>query len=175
MRSTREGRRLLGTPTIFEMAKARVPEASSLGEEWVGHTAEILKSAGHRASEPRTAVIEVLSRQGCACSAQEIADALRSERRPVGTATIYRALELLADLGVVQRLDVGEGSARYEPADPSGQHHHHLVCDRCGRLSPFEDPRLERAIERLAVRLDYRVGAHEVILRGACPQCVAAA
>ena len=77
---------------------------------------------------------------------------------------------------LVQRLDVGDGSARYEPALPGGEHHHHhLICDRCGRVTPFEDPKLERAIDDLGRRLDYSVGDHDVILRGKCPQCTAAA
>jgi Fur family ferric uptake transcriptional regulator len=66
---------------------------------------------------------------------------------------------------------VGEAVARYEPVHPGGEHHHHLVCDRCGTTKAFEDPELERAIERLAGRVDYSVGEHDVTLRGTCPAC----
>jgi Fur family ferric uptake transcriptional regulator len=117
------------------------------------------------------AVVELLGRQECVLSAREIADKLQAEGREVGLATVYRALERLEVLGLVQRLDVREGSARYEPSDPQGEHHHHLVCEWCGRVSPFEDPGLERAIARLARRVPYRVGTHDVVLRGACPSC----
>ena len=72
---------------------------------------------------------------------------------------------------LVQRCDVGEGIARYEPALPSGEHHHHLVCVRCGAVTPFEDPELELAIERVAGRVDHAVDAHDVTLRGECPAC----
>ncbi len=109
-------------------------------------------------------------------SAREIADELRDGGREVGVATVYRTLELLEGMRLVQRLDVGDGSARYEPALPGGEHHHHhLICDRCGRVTPFEDRKLERAIDDLGRRLDYSVGDHDVILRGKCPQCTAAA
>ena len=58
---------------------------------------------------------------------------------------------------------------------PGGEHHHHhLICDRCGLVTPFEDPKLELAIDELGERLDYVVGDHDVILRGQCPRCVAA-
>lgn len=134
-----------------------------------------MKRAGHRSSAPRSAVVEVLGRQRCVLSAREIADELREDGRDVGIATVYRALELLDELDLVQRLNVGEGTVRYEPADPSGDHHHHLVCDSCGRVSSFEDRGLERAIARLAGRLDYQVGAHDVVLRGDCPACSRAA
>lgn len=131
-----------------------------------------LRQAGHRSSVPRSAVVELIGKQDCVLTAHEIADELRRRGREVGTATVYRTLELLEELKLVQRLDVGGTSARYEPALPGGEHHHHhLVCDRCGRVTPFEDPRLERAIESLASRLDYRVGDHDVILKGKCPAC----
>lgn len=98
------------------------------------------------------------------------------------TATLARAgfrrggarsavVELLEELGLVTRLEVGQGVARYEPAHPSGDHHHHLVCERCGAIAPFEDRALERAITRLAGRLAFDVDDHEVVLRGACRAC----
>jgi Fur family transcriptional regulator, ferric uptake regulator len=141
--------------------------------DWVEHTERTLREAGHRSSAPRMAVVELLGRQACVLTAREISDALRAEGRDVGIATVYRALELLDELGLVQRLAVGEGPALYEPADPSGDHHHHLVCDRCGQVSAFADEQLERAIEDVARRLEHRVGGHEVVLRGACATCVA--
>ena len=140
---------------------------------WVEHTRRVLADAGHPSTGPRGAIVEVLGRQDCVLTAREIVDALRAEGREVGIATVYRALERLARLGLVQRLDVGEGFARYEPADPGGEHHHHLVCDSCGQVSPFEDEQLERAIGRVAGRLDYTVAAHDVVLRGRCPACAA--
>jgi Fur family ferric uptake transcriptional regulator len=78
---------------------------------------------------------------------------------------------LLGDEGLLQRVDFGRGVARYEPANPGGEHHHHVVCDGCGKITAFEDDRLERAIEGLAGRLRHRVTAHEVVIRGACPAC----
>jgi Fur family ferric uptake transcriptional regulator len=80
-------------------------------------------------------------------------------------------LELLVEHGLVERVDVGDGQARFEPADPSGDHHHHLVCDRCGRLVAFDDPGLERAIDSLSERLGVRIESHDVLLRGACARC----
>jgi Fur family ferric uptake transcriptional regulator len=138
---------------------------------WAEHAEERIRAAGYRASSARSRVLRLLGDQECVLTAREIADRVRDEGDDIGVATVYRALELLETLELVQRLDVGEGTARYEPAHPSGEHHHHLVCDRCGRVSAFEDPQLERAIARVARRLDYDVGGHDVILRGECPRC----
>jgi Fur family ferric uptake transcriptional regulator len=146
--------------------------ASPPADAWIEHAEAELRLAGMRASAPRRAVLELIGRQECVLSAHEIAEGLRSEGRRVGVATVYRTLDLLNELKLVQRLDLGGGSARYEPAMPGGaHHHHHLVCERCGRVTPFEDAGLERAIERLSKRLEHRVGEHDVVLRGICPRC----
>ena len=73
-------------------------------------------------------------------------------------------------MSLVRRMDLAE-AAYYEPAHPGGEHHHHVVCDRCGKVSQFEDEALETAIDRLARRLKYTVAEHDVVLRGACPDC----
>ena len=143
-------------------------------DSWVEHAAEALRRAGHRSSAPRMAVVETLGRHDCVLTAREIADRLRSEGRDIGVATVYRALELLEGLGLLHRLETGEGPTRYEPAHPTGEHHHHLVCERCGRVSPFEDQGVERSLGKLARRLDFRVEGHDVVLRGKCVTCVAA-
>jgi Fur family ferric uptake transcriptional regulator len=144
---------------------------ASEAPDWVEHTTETLRRAGHRSSAPRMAVVETIGRHDCVLTAREISERLRGEGRDVGVATVYRALELLEGLGLLHRLETGEGTARFEPAHPGGEHHHHLVCARCGRVTAFEDQALERSIDRLAARLDFRVEGHDVLLRGTCEDC----
>jgi Fur family transcriptional regulator, ferric uptake regulator len=152
-------------------ARADVAPATDWGE----HARAVIGRAGHHRGAARDRVIELLAAQRCALSAIEIEDALRRGRRgqrPVGRASIYRVLELLHTHDLVNRLDLGDGIARYEPTDPAGQHHHHhLVCDQCGKLVAFDDPALERSIEQLSDRLGFRTTDHEVTLRGDCPDC----
>jgi Fur family ferric uptake transcriptional regulator len=130
-----------------------------------------LRSAGHRKGQARLAVIDLLSTQRCALTAPEIAGELRSRGHGVGLATVYRTLELLADMKLVARLDVGQGIARYEPLLPGGDHHHHLVCDHCGRVIPFDDDELEETIDRLTRKVRFQVAEHDVVLHGACRSC----
>jgi Fur family transcriptional regulator, ferric uptake regulator len=139
--------------------------------DWIGHARTTLERDGYRLSGPRSAVVETLDDLGCSVTAKEIADRLRDQGQDVGVASIYRTLDLLDRLRLTRRVDAAEGVARYEPLDPSGEHHHHLVCDNCGEVAAFADPQLERAIERLADRVDYAVEAHDVTLRGECPSC----
>jgi Fur family transcriptional regulator, ferric uptake regulator len=138
---------------------------------WARDAHESLEAAGFRRGGARAAVVELLGRQDCCLSAQEIFDRLRKARRPVGIASVYRALEALTELRLVKRVDAGDGVARYERATPDGDHHHHLVCRDCGKVEAFSDSRLERAIDRVAGGLGDSVEEHEVVLVGACADC----
>jgi Fur family ferric uptake transcriptional regulator len=138
---------------------------------WTSHALETLKAAGYRRGGARRAVVELLGRQNCCMSAQEIFDRLRRARRSVGIASVYRTLETLADLRLVKRVDAGDGIARYEASRPDGDHHHHLVCRDCGKVEAFSDARLERVIDKVAGALGYAVEEHEVVLTGACADC----
>ena len=137
---------------------------------WLEHANAQLTAAGHRRGGAREAVIELLDAQECALTALEIEDALRAGRR-VGRASVYRVLDELVSLGLVDRVEVGQGVARYEPARGEAHHHHHLVCDGCGRLEPFQDDALEQAIRRLAERVAFDVSDHDVTLHGCCERC----
>jgi Fur family ferric uptake transcriptional regulator len=139
--------------------------------DWVGYAQRELEREGYRLSTPRAAVVETLADLGCSVTAKEIADRLHDRGQDVGVASIYRTLELLDKLRLTRRVDAAEGVARYEPLDPSGEHHHHIVCDTCGEVAAFEDSDLERAIERLANQVDYSIDGHDVTLRGECPAC----
>ncbi len=98
---------------------------------------------------------------------------MRERGREVGIASVYRALDTLAGLGLIQRLELGDGTARYEAVAPSGEHHHHLVCVDCGLVEPFDDDGLEQAISALSKRASFAVREHEVVLRGRCAACTA--
>jgi Fur family ferric uptake transcriptional regulator len=99
---------------------------------------------------------------------------LRAEGGTVGIASVYRVLETLAAKGLVHRVDLGGNVARFEPAQPDGEHHHHLVCDDCGRVETFVDPALEQRLTRVAGDRGYALGGHEVVVHGACGDCRAA-
>ena len=140
-------------------------------DAWAAAALASLQAAGYRTGGARQAVVSLLARHECCLSAQEIFVRLRAGERPVGIASVYRVLEQLTALRLVQRVDVGDSVARYERAQPAGDHHHHAVCVDCGRVEPFADDRLEQAVERVAGTVGFEIDAHEVVLRGACGQC----
>ena len=143
----------------------------AMTSSWTDDTLAALGKAGFRSGSARRAVIELLGRQDCCLTAQQIFDGLRSDGRTVGIASVYRVLDLLSEKGLVQRIDVGAGTARFEPLYRSGEHHHHLVCDGCGKVEAFADEELEHALHKVEGRTGYSVAGHDVVLRGACSDC----
>lgn len=151
---------------------ASTSHSHAIGDTWAEHAANQLADAGYRRGGARQAVIDLLARQTCALSAFEIEQLLREGKRKVARASVYRVLDELVSLQLVSRLEVGQGIARYEPIDPSGEHHHHhMVCRRCGDVIPFEDDELEQALDRVADRVTFSVADHEITLRGDCGRC----
>jgi len=138
---------------------------------WARHALETLQAAGHRRGGARTAVVEALAGHDCAVTALDLDDELRRRKPPVGRASVYRALEQLEELGLVQRIEVCRGTAGYERIEPDGHHHHHAICRDCGRMVPFEDSSLERAIGELSKSISFDVTEHDVVLRGRCERC----
>jgi Fur family ferric uptake transcriptional regulator len=138
---------------------------------WTTQTLEELQRAGYRSGGARRAVIQLLGRQECCLSAQQIFDGLRAEGRGVGIASVYRILDMLADQGFVQRVEIGDAITRFEPSHAGGDHHHHLVCNTCGKVEAFEDEGLEHALRQVERKTGYTTAGHDVLLRGACQDC----
>jgi len=138
---------------------------------WSEHAEAVLARAGHQRGGARERILAVLDRERCALTAVEIEEALRGEGTPIARASVYRVLELLLAHGLVERVAVGPGQARFESVHPDGRHHHHLVCVHCGSLVAFDDPELEAEIDRLSGRLGLPIEHHDVLLRGSCRGC----
>jgi Fur family ferric uptake transcriptional regulator len=145
------------------------PEAER--QAWIASAFAVLGEAGYRAGGARSAVVEAIGREGGCLSADEVSARLRGEGKRVGTASVYRALSVLSELGALHGVSMPGAPLRYELVLPGGHHHHHVVCDSCGDTASFQDPDLEAAIERLSTRVAYHVDAHDVTLRGTCPAC----
>jgi Fur family ferric uptake transcriptional regulator len=141
-------------------------------ERWIDRAEAALAADGRKRGGARRAVLELLGGERCALTAVEIEDALRRESsRRVSRASVYRILDELQRLRLVQRVETGQAMVRYERAHDRGEHHHHLVCDGCGLVTPFSDQGLERAIRSLSERIPLTVSEHEIVLHGACRDC----
>ncbi len=154
--------------------RPRISAMGSGGEAggWTEAATERLADAGYRRGGARAEVLTLMGAQQCALSALEIEEQLAAGERRVSRASIYRILEELEQVRMIQRVDVGSGTARFEPVRQGHGHHHHLICDECGRLEPFSDEQLEQAISALSARVPHVVTEHEVVLHGACRDCL---
>jgi Fur family transcriptional regulator, ferric uptake regulator len=138
---------------------------------WEKRALETLGEAGYRRGGARVAVVEALARHDCAVTALELEEELRRRNVSVARASVYRGLNQLEELRLVQRFEAERGIASYERVNPDGEHHHHAICRRCGRMEPFEDSDLEQAIERVSGGMAFEVAEHDVVLRGLCENC----
>lgn len=142
-----------------------------MSETWTAQALDAIAAAGYRSGGAREAVVEALGAEGGCITADELGHKLHARGRRVGIASVYRAVALLEELGLVQRVALGNGAFNYELVDPDGDHHHHVVCRHCGDTLIFEDPKLEAAIHAIGKRVRYEVDSHEVTLHGSCPSC----
>ncbi len=132
---------------------------------------DALGSAGYRLTGPRRALADLISAQGGHFTAAGLEQAARQRRLRVGRATIFRALELLTQLGLVERLDLPTGEHAYVPCETG--HHHHVVCSGCGRATDVDDLGLGDVFAEVAARTGYRIDRHRLELFGVCPRCQA--
>ena len=127
-----------------------------------------LRTAGLRVTRQRLAVMAALARHGDAITAQELHHELRREDA-VGLATVYRTLSALAGSGEVDvfQRDGGEQAFRLCGSD----HHHHLVCERCGSVQEIAGAEVEQWVIRVAKRHGFRVTGHSADVYGLCRAC----
>jgi Fur family ferric uptake transcriptional regulator len=130
-----------------------------------------LDTAGYRITNPRRAVADLIATHGGHFTASELEAVARSRRLGISRATMFRALDLLIALGVVERLDLPSGEHAYVAC--AGTHHHHVVCSRCGRTTEVADHGLADAVAAMARESGYRIDSHRLELFGFCRHCQA--
>jgi Fur family ferric uptake transcriptional regulator len=138
-----------------------------------GRIVQAFLSAGYQATPNRRLMAELVAASDGHFSAADLLDRARQRRAKVGRATVFRALELLTALRIVERLDLPNRSHAYVLCDPDA-HHHHLVCSACGRSIDVADGELARLVEEIGRRNGYRIDTHRLELFGTCPTCIRA-
>lgn len=118
----------------------------------------------------RLAIAELILGSVRHLSADEVVRELKARKVKVGTATVYRTLELLVRSGLVVERDFAEGFKRFEPARDI-PHHEHLICSTCGAVREFRDERLERMTTLMAEAEGYTRQGHRLVIYGLCREC----
>lgn len=118
----------------------------------------------------RLAIADIILGSVNHLSAEDIMLELGARGASVGTATVYRTLEVLLRSGLVVERDFGEGFKRFE-ASRGVPHHEHLLCTLCGRVTEFRDERLERMTMLIAEQHGYARQRHRLVISGICGEC----
>jgi Fur family ferric uptake transcriptional regulator len=138
-----------------------------------GSLVAALGRAGHRVTEPRRAIAALIEGRDGYFSASDLVDDARRRRPPIGRATVFRAIDLFASLGLVERVDLPGGDHAYVACEPV--HHHHAICTSCGRSIDVADHDLPTLLGEVGRRAGFRVTSHRLELFGTCAACLAAA
>ena len=136
----------------------------------------LLKEKGLKVTNQRLLVLEAIA--SCPeehLTAEEIYELVKLSYPEIGLATVYRTIQLLNELHLIDRINFDDGYVRYEmgSAHERGQkhHHHHLICMKCGRVTSFQDDLLEELEAKITATAGFRIVDHEVKLYGYCVEC----
>lgn len=145
----------------------------TLNERILAGVRQQLSDNDYRLTPQRQVVLGILvENSNTHLSADDIYLKAKEVSPDIGLATVYRTLELFDKLGIVYRLDYGDGQARYEFNDGLERHyHHHLICLGCGRIQEFNDDLLEDVEQAIATKAGFHITDHCLRFFGYCSNC----
>ena len=137
------------------------------------------QDAGFRITVPRQVILDLLNKTDKHLSAEDIYLEVRKRYPAIGLTTVYRTLELLANMGLIFKFDFGDGRARYELSQgpEAMKHHHHLVCTSCGRVIDYtelieqERELVNRTEKELSGKYNFKIDSHQIQFLGLCEKC----
>lgn len=130
---------------------------------------DVLRAAGHRVTNQRVLILDAVCEGDGHTTIGQIYARTRMRDRSIDRSTIYRALKLFVDLGLVVSADIGMGELVYEIAKP--KQHHHLVCKRCGKEQEVGQEAMRTMFEQIEQEYKFQVDTDHLILFGLCSEC----
>lgn len=130
---------------------------------------EKLQQSGYRLTLSRRTVVEVIAESSRALSPLQVYDVARLRHRGLGLVTVYRTLEKLEEMGLIQRVHQPQGCQAFI-AGFSG-HQHMVLCSRCGKVQFFDGDNLDGLINTIHTETGYRIHDHWLQLFGLCAEC----
>jgi Fur family ferric uptake transcriptional regulator len=131
--------------------------------------AQVLKGMGYRLTPQRMMVVEALHDADKHVSAEEIYAKVKAKYPYANISTVYRTLELLKELGLVNEIALGDGRVRFHPAEKG--HHHHLVCQKCGRIIDLPELALTPLEGALSDMYQFKADLKHMAVFGLCSKC----
>ncbi|CAH1190901.1 MULTISPECIES: ferric iron uptake transcriptional regulator [Paenibacillus] len=142
-------------------------------QEQIQYIKKQLVEKGYKLTQQREVTVRVLlEHEKDHFSAEEVFLLVKEQFPEIGLATVYRTLELLSDLQVVEKINFGDGAARFDLRSTDGSHHHHhLICMHCGSVEEIMEDgllKLEQMVER---QYGFKVMDHRLDFQGVCREC----
>lgn len=129
-----------------------------------------LKKHDYKITGPRLVIIEYLIRKGDHPDMQDICDEVIRDNPGIGVATVYRTVDLLHRLRILNIIELHDGRQRYEVNVPH-DHHHHLVCTECKRIVEFGNCNFKQLVDSIEASTRFKIHSHTTVAYGTCPQC----
>ncbi|MBU5265346.1 ferric iron uptake transcriptional regulator [Virgibacillus proomii] len=135
-----------------------------------------LHAQSYKLTPQREATVRVLlERENDHLSAEDVYLLVKEKAPEIGLATVYRTLELLSELKIIDKINFGDGVSRYDLRKEGAKHsHHHLVCSECGAVQEIEDDLLEEVEKIVQDEWGFKVKDHRLTFHGICKECQAA-
>jgi len=142
-------------------------------EAQIGNIKQQLQDKGYKLTPQREATLRILlENEEDHLSAEDVFLLVKGIAPEIGLATVYRTLELLTELHVVEKINFGDGVARYDlRGDTNHHHHHHLICIQCGTMNEIKDDWLLPLEERLFAQFGFETVDHRLDFHGVCRSC----
>lgn len=134
-------------------------------------TMNLLQEHGYRLTTPRRVIVETIFKIGQAFSAEDLTRRIEAVEPNIGRATVFRTLDVLAQLGVLDRLHGPDGCHSYVLGMGDDTHYHHLVCSSCGTVVPFEGCTVDSMLADLQRSTRFEISAHMLEVFGTCEAC----
>lgn len=132
-----------------------------------------LKEKGYKLTPQRRAIVDmIIKNEGNHLTTEELYNLVKVECPEIGLATVYRTVLLLEEMGIVTKLDLNDGCSRYELIHEDENHqHHHLVCNKCGKVIEVEGDLLEELEHSIELKYKFKIQDHSVKFFGLCSEC----
>jgi len=130
-----------------------------------------LRERGYRVTAPREAIVEAITSLDRPFSADDLLQYLGDRDAGVGRATVFRTLDVLVSLRLLDRIHASDGCHSYVLALGQSRHYHHLICNRCGTVVPFESCNIESLYPVVSAQTDFQISGHMLELFGLCGAC----
>ncbi|UXR79276.1 MULTISPECIES: Fur family transcriptional regulator [unclassified Staphylococcus] len=142
-------------------------------EERLNRVKQQLQQSSYKLTPQREATVRVLiENEADHLSAEDVYLKVKEKAPEIGLATVYRTLELLADIKVVDKVSFGDGVSRFDLRKEGSKHfHHHLVCMECGRVDEIDEDLLPQVEERVENEFDFKILDHRLTFHGICKTC----